>query len=71
MGFLDFLKTWFGTKNKPNKDNKKTEPIKENKDMKSKNSKLNNKGGFHPELLFLVNRPYAEYVDFEEIKTKK
>jgi len=23
--------------------------------------------GFHPELLFLINLPYAEYVDFEEI----
>jgi len=24
--------------------------------------------GFHPEILFLINRPYAEYVDFKEIK---
>jgi len=23
--------------------------------------------GFYPELLFLINRPYAEYVDFKEI----
>lgn len=23
--------------------------------------------GFHPEILFLINRPYAEYVDFEEM----
>lgn len=67
MGFLDFLKAWFGAKEETYK---KTEPIKENKDMKSKSSKSNNKGGFHPELLFLINRPYAEYVDFEEIKTK-
>ena len=24
--------------------------------------------GFHPEILFLINRPYAEYVEFEEVK---
>ena len=24
--------------------------------------------GFHPEILFLINRPYAEYIEFEEIK---
>ena len=23
--------------------------------------------GFHPEILFLINRPYAEYVDFKEV----
>lgn len=23
--------------------------------------------GFHPDILFIINRPYAEYVDFEEI----
>jgi hypothetical protein len=23
--------------------------------------------GFHPEILFLINRPYAEYVDYKEI----
>lgn len=22
---------------------------------------------FHPEILFLVNRPYAEYVEFKEV----
>jgi len=68
MGFLDFLSKLFGTKEEPKKETKrKSEPIKE-KDMKSKNSKSNNNGGFHPELLFLINLPYAEYVDFEEIK---
>lgn len=24
--------------------------------------------GFHPEILFLINRPYAEYVEFKEVK---
>lgn len=23
--------------------------------------------GFHPEILFLINRPYAEYVNFKEV----
>lgn len=23
--------------------------------------------GFHPEILFLINRHYAEYVDFKEV----
>ena len=23
--------------------------------------------GFYPELLFLINRPYAEYVDYKEV----
>jgi hypothetical protein len=22
--------------------------------------------GFHPEIMFLINRPYAEYVDYKE-----
>lgn len=24
--------------------------------------------GFHPEILFLINRPYIEYVEFKEVK---
>lgn len=24
--------------------------------------------GYHPEILFLINRPYAEYVDYKEVK---
>ena len=24
--------------------------------------------GFHPEILFLINRHYAEYVEFKEVK---
>lgn len=24
--------------------------------------------GFHPEILFLINHPYAEYVEFKEVK---
>lgn len=24
--------------------------------------------GFHPEILFLINRPYTEYVEFKEVK---
>ena len=35
--------------------------------MKAKKSKVNDDKSFHPEILFLINRPYAEYVDFEEI----
>ena len=23
--------------------------------------------GFHPEILFLINKQYAEYVDYEEV----
>lgn len=23
--------------------------------------------GFHPEILFLINRPYAEYVSYKEV----
>lgn len=23
--------------------------------------------GYHPEIFFLINRPYAKYVDYEEI----
>jgi len=69
MGFLDFFKAWFGTNEEPKKETKKkVEPIKENKeDMKAKKSKVNDDKSFHPEILFLINRPYAEYVDFEEI----
>ena len=69
MGFLDFLKAWFGTKEEPKKESKKKEEsIKENKeDMKAKKSKVNDDKSFHPEILFLINRPYAEYVEFEEI----
>ena len=69
MGFLDFFKAWFGTNEEPKrKTKKKIEPIKENKeDMKAKKSKVNDDKSFHPEILFLINRPYAEYVDFEEI----
>ena len=69
MGFLDFLKVWFGTKEEPKRESKKKEePIKENKeDMKAKKSKANDDKSFHPEILFLINRPYAGYVDFEEV----
>ena len=67
MGFLDFLKTWFSSKEKPIKENNEQKSSKENKDMKSKKSKSNLDKGFHPEILFLINRPYAEYVDFEEV----
>ena len=60
MGFLDFLKTWFGTKEEPKKN---SEPkIKDDMKRKSKDDK-----SFHPEILFLINRPYAEYVEFEEV----
>jgi hypothetical protein len=69
MGFLDFLKIWFGTNEKHKRESKKKEEsIKENKeDMKAKKSKVNDDKSFYPEILFLINRPYAEYVDFEEI----
>ena len=61
MGFLDFLKTWFGIKEEPKKN---SEPkIKDDMKRKIKDDK-----SFHPEILFLINRPYAEYVEFEEIK---
>lgn len=23
--------------------------------------------GFYPEILFLINKPYAEYIDYEEV----
>jgi len=69
MGFLDFLKRWFGSNEEPKKETKKkTEPIKTNKeDMKVKKSKIKDDKSFHPEILFLINRPYAEYVEFEEV----
>ena len=68
MGFLDFLKAWFGSKEEPkNEVNQKHESSKENKEMKTKKSTVNDDKSFHPEILFLINRPYAEYVDFEEI----
>ena len=35
------------------------------KPMSSVTADLNK--GFHPEILFLINRPYAEYVDFKEV----
>ena len=61
MGFLDFLKNWFGYKEEPKKN---SEPkIKDDMKRKTKDDK-----SFHPEILFLINRPYAEYVEFEEIK---
>ena len=68
MGFLDFLKAWFGIKEEPKKEvNQKNDSLKENKEMKTKIKKSSNDKGFHPEILFLINRPYAEYVDFEEV----
>ena len=69
MGFLDFLKRWFGSNEEPKKETKKkAEPIKTKKeDMKVKKSKINDDKSFHPEILFLINRPYAEYVEFEEV----
>ena len=44
------------------------------KEMFAKKNKHEHNGtaditkGFYPELLFLVNKPYAQYVDFVEIK---
>ena len=69
MGFLDFLKRWFGSNEEPKKEiKKKAEPIKTNKeDMKVKKSKINDDKSFHPEILFLINRADTEYVDFEEV----
>jgi len=31
------------------------------------NGTANINKGFHPEILFLINRPYAEYIDYEEV----
>ena len=31
------------------------------------NETINLDKGFHPEILFLINKPYAEYVDYEEV----
>ena len=68
MGFLDFLKFWLGTKEEPKSEvNQKNDSSKGNKEMKTKIKKSSNDKGFHPEILFLINRPYAEYVDFEEV----
>jgi len=66
MGFLDFLKRWFG----PNEDlqqNKPQDNIKK-ENMKAKSNKQNDDKGFHPEILYLINKDYAEYIDFVEVK---
>jgi len=34
----------------------------------NKNSGIVVEKEFHPEIMFFANRPYSEYVDFEEIK---
>ena len=31
------------------------------------NETINLDKGFHPEILFLINKQYAEYVDYEEV----
>ena len=49
---INFIKKMFGHK-------KET--------VKQSSSTANLDKGFHPELLFLINRPYAEYVDFKEV----
>lgn len=37
--------------------------------FRCKKSKTENADmGFHPEILFFVNRPYTEYVEFKEVK---
>jgi len=68
MGFLDFLKRWFGS-NEDLPQNKQQDNIKKKtENMKAKMNKQNNDKGFHPEILYLINKPYAEYVDFVEVK---
>ena len=67
MGFLDFLKFWLGSKEPKSEVHQKNDSSKENKEMKTKIKKSSDDKGFHPEILFLINRPYAEYVDFEEV----
>lgn len=68
MGFLDFLKRWFGFDEDNIQDKPKENIKKESNNMKAKTNKLDDDKSFHPEILFLINRPYAEYVDFVEIK---
>ena len=34
---------------------------------KVSNGTANLDKGFHPEILFLINKQYAEYVDYEEV----
>lgn len=66
MGFINnLIKKIFGINSKKQNNTTNMSSTKH----ASKTSNLDK--GFHPEILFLVNRPYAEYVDFEEIKTKK
>jgi len=62
MGFFDFIKLWLtSVGNKP-----KTEPKTETKEM---NDNCDDKS-FHPEILYLINKDDAEYVDFIEETNK-
>lgn len=49
---INFIKKMFGHKKEA---------------VKSSSGTANLDKGFHPEILFLINRPYAEYVDFKEV----
>ena len=65
MGFFDFLAKWFGSKQETPQP--KQEQKQNNMKKKAEKYSVDDKS-FHPEILFLINRPYAEYVDFIEVK---
>lgn len=66
MGFFDFIKRWFNSiENEP-----KTKPKPESKtETKEMNDNYDDKS-FHPEILYLINKDDAEYVDFIEETNK-
>ena len=75
MNIFNFIKKIFFKKSQKTKNVKSHTDDKlqgknfknDNNMKKSKKTQMNDKS-FHPEILFLINRPYAEYVDFIEIK---
>lgn len=70
MGFWDFLTKLLSTNKKDIVDNDNQlnnhNNVNEKVNNKMKTTKKDN--GFHPEILFLINKDDAEYVEFTEIK---
>lgn len=69
MNIFNFIKKIFFKKSQETKNTKlQDNKFKNDNNMKKSNKTQINDKSFHPELLFLINRSYAEYVDFVEIK---
>ena len=66
MAFFDFIKRWFNSVGNEPKTEPKTESKTETKEM---NDNYDDKS-FHPEILYLINKDDAEYVDFIEETNK-